>query len=359
MVEEKILRLVKWFNGSRAPPFTLDINPTDKCNLRCIHCWQRTFENIDSSYELPDEKLIEVVKEGIKLGVKEFEITGGGEPLMRKSIVLKIMKTIKKSGRFGNITTNGTLFTENDAKEIIKIGWDRITFSIDGPNERINDYLRGKDCFKGVVNSINIFNKLKKKFNKKFPQLKFNVVVWRKNYDKVCEIVELAKKLNCELIHFDSLTVHPPTGKKLKLNKRQMKEFENFAKEAKKLAESYGIWTDVDMLKWKFLENSNNMIEILKNEGNGKDFLSIPCYEPWWHLVIKTNGTAQPCCLYDEKEENVKNKTLKEIWFGEYFRRIRENIKNKVFSHYCSICNAGQVFENRRIRMELRKWMRK
>lgn len=359
MVEEKILRLIKWSNGNRAPPYTLDINPTDKCNLKCIHCWQRVFKNIDSSYELSDEELIRVVKEAINFGVNEFEITGGGEPLIRKALLLKIIKIIKKAKRFGNITTNGTLFTESDVKEFIKVGWDRITFSLDGPNREINDFLRGKGCFERVVESINLFNKLKRKFNKKLPQIKFNVVVWNKNYNKVCEIVKLAKKLNCELIHFDSLTIHPKSGEKLKLNKKQREEFEKFAKKAKILAENYGIWTNVDMLTKEFLEKSNEMVKIIKKEGRGNGFLSISCYEPWWHLVIKTNGTAQPCCLYDEKEENVKNKSLREIWFGDFFGKVREGIKRKKFSSFCSICNAGQVFENRRLREELRKWIGK
>jgi MoaA/NifB/PqqE/SkfB family radical SAM enzyme len=74
--------------------------------------------------------------------------------------------------------------------------------------------------------------------------------------------------------------------------------------------------------------------------------------------VIKTDGSAQPCCLYDEKEENVRKKSLKEIWFGKFFEDIRNSMREKKFSKYCSICNAGQVFENRRIRDEL-SWMKK
>ena len=98
-MDEKIRRLLEWVRGRKAPPFTLDINPTDRCNLKCIHCWQRAFKHIDSSYELKDEELIRIVKEGIKLGVREFEITGGGEPLMRRDLTLKLMELIKKNLR--------------------------------------------------------------------------------------------------------------------------------------------------------------------------------------------------------------------------------------------------------------------
>jgi MoaA/NifB/PqqE/SkfB family radical SAM enzyme len=353
-MNKKINRLAEWSNGRKAAPFTLDINPTDKCNLRCIHCWQRAFEKIDSSYELADEKLFEIVREAIKFGVEEFEITGGGEPLIRKELTSKIMEIIKKNKKFGNITTNGILFNSDDVRKIVKIGWDRITFSLDGPDAKTNDSIRGKGSFENVMKSINLFNQMKRRMKRRLPTLKFNVVINKKNYNKIGKMIELAKEVNCSIVHFDSLTVHSEIGKKIRLTKKQEEEFDKYVDTTKKLAESLRILTDINSLTSVFLEKSNEMEEILEREGDSKDFFSLVCYEPWWHLVIKTNGTVQPCCLYDEKEENVKNKSLRKIWFGEFFENIRENIKQKQLSKYCSICNAGQVFENRRIREVLK-----
>jgi MoaA/NifB/PqqE/SkfB family radical SAM enzyme len=357
-MDEKIARLLEWAKGNKAPPFTLDINPTDKCNFKCLHCWQRAFKKIDSSYELSDEKLIEIVREALKFGVKEFEITGGGEPMMRRKLVLKLMEIIKKGGGFGNITTNGSLFDLKSIKKILKINWDRITFSLDGPDAKSNDAIRGKDNFEKVMEVIELLNQMKMKMGKNLPIIKFNVVINKKNYDKIEEMVKLAKTVNCSIIHFDSLTIHSEYGKKLKLNKKEERKFEKNAKVAKELAEKFGIFTDVDFLTKDLIEKSNEMDVVLKDESDSKNFFSLVCYEPWWHLVIKTDGSAQPCCLYDEKEENVKNKSLREIWFGSYFEKIRNNMRKKQFSKYCSICNAGQVFENRRIRSEM-SWMKK
>jgi len=358
-MDEKIKRLVKFTNGEKRPPYTLDLNPTDKCNLKCIQCWQRAFGKIDSDYELPDNKLLEIIKEAIKFGVEEFEITGGGEPLIRKELTVKIMELIKINKKFGNITTNGTLFSSDDVRKIVKINWDRVTFSLDGPDSETNDSIRGEGSFESAIKSIDLFNQIKKRMKRKLPIVKFNVVITKKNYNKIYEMIKLAKKVNCSIVHFDSLTVHSKLGKKLKLNRKQEVEFRKNTESAKKLAESFGIWSDVNLLTSEFLEKSNKMKDILEKESNSRDFTSLVCYEPWWHLVIKTNGFAQPCCLYDEKEENVKNKSLSEIWFGKFFERVREGIKHKQFPKYCSICNAGQVFENRRIRGELKSWMKK
>ena len=356
MKNEKIRRLFEWSRGRKTPPFTLDISPTDKCNLKCLSCWQRCFKNIDSSYELPDEKLIDVVREAIGFGVKEFEITGGGEPLLRKKLVLEIMELVKSSGCIGNITTNGTLFSDEDIEKIVKIGWDRITFSIDGPDAETNDYLRGKGSFEKILRIISKFNEYKKLYNSKKPIIKFNTVLSNKNYDKVKKIIDLANKVNCEIVSFEPLTVHSEFGKKLKLKKNEIKQFAVIIPEAKRLAEKYGIFTNIDgLVQTRFIEKSNKMVEVIENESKNNDveetsFESVSCFEPWWHLVIKVDGSAQPCCLYDLKEENVKDKSLEEIWHGQTFQLIRKIMVNRKFSKFCSICNASQVLENRRIR---------
>ncbi|MDI6826340.1 MAG: radical SAM protein [Candidatus Aenigmarchaeota archaeon] len=355
MFEEKIRRLSEWAMGGKAPPYLIDINPTDKCNLKCLTCWQRSkkFKSIDSSYELSDDKLISVVKEALDFGVKEFEITGGGEPLVRKEATLKIMRIIKDFGKPGNITTNGTLFDEDVIKLLVKIGWDRVTFSIDGPNPEINDYLRGKGSFEKIVQNIKILNRVKKSFKKKKPSTKFNVVVSRKNYNVLDGIVKLAHSLGCEMISFEPMTVHSSIGMKLSLRKSETKELRDSVRRIERLANELGIITNIQNFIFDELMMKPRHLKFLKQSSSAYDgFASSLCFEPWWHLVIKVDGSAQPCCLFDSKEENVKDKSLREIWFGKFFNDIRENMTKKKFSGFCLVCNAGQVAENIKIREE-------
>jgi len=357
-MDEKIPRLVEWSKGRKSPPLVLDINPTDKCNLKCLSCWQRSekYSNIDSSYELPEKKLLDIVREAAKIGVKQIEITGGGEPLVRRSTIFKIMSLIKKLKIYGNITTNGTLFTPVIIKTLVDIGWDSITFSIDGPDAKTNDYLRGTPgAFENCMEALNRINHLKKTMNKKNPVIKFNTVLSNKNYEKMSKMIELAKNAECSAVNFEPMTLHSVAGKKLMLNKNEKAKLNKNITKAKKLAEKYSISTNLESLK-STIEKSK-MDKLLSKEASDCDegFLSIPCYEPWYHIVVKVDGSVQPCCLHDSKEENVQEKTLGEIWFGPAFEKIRDNISKKKFSKYCSICNFGQVLANRKIRSELAK----
>ena len=108
-----------------------------------------------------DDRYLKLIDEAAKLGVKEVYICGGGEPLVRKDLLLRLMKLIKQKKMHGFLITNGTLFTEEDIIKIIEIGWDNISFSVDGANSRVNDSLRGKrGAFKLAVQNMKRFKEL-------------------------------------------------------------------------------------------------------------------------------------------------------------------------------------------------------
>lgn len=354
-MDEKIKRLEDWKEKGKSPPYTLDLNPTDLCNLQCKSCWQRdpNFKHLDSSYQLSADLFLDVVEQAIELGVEEFEITGGGEPLMRKELVLAAMRKIKGAKLVGNLTTNGTLFKEKDLNVITQLGWDQLTISLDGATAETHDYLRGKKgSFEQIMTSLRQLNDLKERTGKEKPRLKFNCVVSNQNYDQLEDLVELAHELDVEEVSFESLTVHSPQGKQLKLTDEERDAFACEAEQAYKLAGQHGINTNLSSLRGTMLKRSNQMKELMNTSSSS--FADLPCYEPWFHLVIKVDGSANPCCLYDCQQANVKQKTLKQIWYGPTFQRIRQRIKQGNLPDCCQICNAGQFERNKTIRDELR-----
>ena len=81
---QKIERIANWARGGTDLPVTLELNPTNRCNLLCRSCWQREFEINDD--ELNSNRLLEVVKQAAGLGVKEIRVPGAGEPLLRRDL---------------------------------------------------------------------------------------------------------------------------------------------------------------------------------------------------------------------------------------------------------------------------------
>jgi MoaA/NifB/PqqE/SkfB family radical SAM enzyme len=350
-MQEIITRLKSWAQGNRAPPFIIDINPTDYCNLKCISCWQRNkkFEGkLDSKlYEVSDERYLPLLDEAKELGIKRWEITGGGEPLIRKNLVMKLTSLIKKKGMGGNITTNGTLFSHEAIRHLVRVNWDMVTFSIDGPNHEIHNYLRGSPhAFERAVTALKLFNEEKAIQNKRKPQIAFNAVLSNKNHTALSQMIMMAKKYACTSIKFEPITIHSHAGGSLILSEENMLELKKCIPKAIKLANKYKIQTNLcHLMDTKLIEKSNYINTVIQNDK--KHF---SCYEPWYHIVIKVDGTAGPCCIYDKKKLNIKNKTLKEIWFSGYFNSIRSDISHNKMPDFCRICNAGQIIQNRAIR---------
>lgn len=112
------------------------ISVTEQCNYRCFYCMPQE-ENIKPAKENPITKneILDIVKVGVKLGIKKIRITGG-EPLIRKDID-KILYEISKIKEIKELclTTNGSIL--NEKIEFLKIcGVTRINVSLDSLKEK-------------------------------------------------------------------------------------------------------------------------------------------------------------------------------------------------------------------------------
>lgn len=112
----------------------LRISVTDRCNFRCEYCMPaeglplKKHEDILSFGEITD-----IVKEGVKLGIKKLRITGG-EPLVRKDLpeLISMLSAIPEIEDIG-MTTNGVLLPRY-AKALKAAGLKRVNISLDTMN---------------------------------------------------------------------------------------------------------------------------------------------------------------------------------------------------------------------------------
>ena len=361
---EKTQRILNWFLGKKQGPFKIDIELHRRCNLKCLSCSRRADNNygkineFSKKIEMPLEKWMDVVDEASDLGVKEWHIAGGGDPPFVPHILFPVMKQIKKHNMYGILTTNGTNLTKNGIKYLVGISWDRIHFSIDGPDAKTHDYLRQTPgCFRKVTNNILYLTRLKKKNKKDKPMLNMNIVLSIYNYNKLPQMVKLAKNLGIEYIFVEPLIVYSDYGKKLKLKEEHLKDFKKYLQRAKALARRYNIdsnFTAIDNnLDSELIKKSSKMNEIVEKDTEGfeeNSVLSVPCYDPWFHMSIKANGKVTACDVSTDNSENVKDKTLNEVWFGDYFEKIRKGFIEKNIPEFCKQCNPSHTTQRRWLR---------
>lgn len=361
IIEQISNRLVNWIDGGKDSPFSLELRPTERCNLKCISCLIPKKNHGDLKKEISYKKYIQIISEAADIGIKRIEIVGGGEPLMLGDGALKLMLEIKKKGMFGSITTNATLFNEKTIKKLVDAEWDLIAVSLDGPDAKTHDFLRGVDgTFDKVVRTIQLFQKWKKKLKKNLPEIIFVPVINNKNYMKIKEMILLAKSLELNKVEFKTLILFDDSKvKELQLNQKQFIRFTKLAKKIKIYANKYNIKTNLSTFADdNFAEKSKDIVEIIKNDTCKEDTrVNIPCFLPFFYMSIDTNGSVSPCVVFQQNmvHENIKEKSLNEIWMGKHFNGFRKKILKGEIPSVCKECCGGIIFDNRRIRAELKE----
>jgi len=370
--KEAVERLKMWYSGERAMPLHIDIEPTSSCNLKCRFCWTRSKERVGNCQyqrKLTNKRLFEIVHEAADLGVKEWEIAGGWEPMAKPHSVFKMMTLIKKYRMYGSITTNGTLFTKKMIKKLVEIGWDRILFSLEGPDAKTHEYItQTKGSFERETQNIELFKEWREELGMKKPLYSIHSVLTNNNYNKLEKIIEFGHELGCEGVNFEPLMIWSKMGEKLRLDEKEVERLRIHIERALKRAKELGVHTNVANLREEKLVNKKDMRKIIKEESfDGKNILSSPCFSPWLNMEIRVSGRVTACRICDDETgcENILDKSLSDIWFGKYFENIKKQFMNGNLPDYCRNCASGLVVDMKNLRNQLIKkvkpleWMKR
>lgn len=111
-------------------PFQLDIELTNRCNLKCpmcaFHAQDAIFGYEDATMDL--ELFKKAVNEGIGKGLKCLKLNYSGEALLYDYII-EAIEFAKSKGLYVHFNTNGVLLLPEMAKALIKAGLDEIAIS--------------------------------------------------------------------------------------------------------------------------------------------------------------------------------------------------------------------------------------
>jgi MoaA/NifB/PqqE/SkfB family radical SAM enzyme len=253
---------------------------------------------------------------------------------------------------WGLLTTNGTLLTRRDAELLVKMGWDQVQFSIDGPNKKINDFLRPPNSFDRIIKAVKTLRKVRDSDNSKKPYIGFNTILNKMNFDKIDEMIELAYEVGAELVFFEP--IYPGYSEiDLTIPEKGKEKIIKSIKSGKRLAKRLGIDTNAgDFLEVNLADKSNLREKILREVKGLNGFIGAPCLRPWYLMGIKASGFAG-CCSTFETGEFIQGKHLEEVWFGKIFSKLREEMINKKIPDYCSKCSVVVLTENRFLRKML------
>ena len=190
--------------GERCDPLYIRIKPTNICNHNCYYCHYKnaylTLNEYDVNDYIPYDKMMEIVQDMEKMGVKAVTFSGGGEPLAYPYIE-ETMERVLKAGIDLSIITNGSMLTGKKAHILAKAKWVRI--SIDSIISENYARIRGisENALEILLRNIEEFAKIK---DKKC-ELGINFVVGKENYSEITDVAVTMKKLGANHVKFAPL----------------------------------------------------------------------------------------------------------------------------------------------------------
>lgn len=138
-------------------PWAILMDPTSACNLHCTGCWAAEYGN---SLSLTLEEMDDIIKQGKKMGTY-FYIYSGGEPTVRKDDIIRLCDRHQDCVFLA--FTNGTLFDETFANEMLRVKNFVPAFSIEG-FEEATDSRRGQGTYQKVLESMKLLKRKKLPF---------------------------------------------------------------------------------------------------------------------------------------------------------------------------------------------------
>ncbi|MBI2966773.1 MAG: radical SAM protein [Bacteroidetes bacterium] len=298
--KERLLMEKLHKTGERFIPTVLDFPPTiriettTRCNLTCTHCPNSVLSDVEGFLEDIDtgvyKKIIdEVAKEAPHIRVRPF---GGGEPLFRKDMEDLIRYAHEKGLTNLSLNTNGTLLVKSRRKKLIEGGLNHIEVSIDAATPET--YLK--------IRQSKLFNRL---------------VENTLSYIEEAKAHDSDNKIDVSFVY-------------QKDNQHELEMFQEF-------------WTGkADVVLIRDYHQHNNLVDDHGRHNQQSFKYRHPCPYLWDRFIIHTNGLVK-FCEYDWKGEHIlgdiRKNTIKEIWQGENFRKLRQMHVDGTFDYpYCKNC---------------------
>ena len=290
---------------------------TRSCNLGCRHC-RASSEFGPYTDELTTAECFRIIDEIASLGGPVIILTGG-EPLLRKDIFTIAEYASGKSLRVV-MATNGTLLTEESAGQIKRSGINRISISLDGPDEAAHDSLRQvSGSFAGALRGI-------KKAQEAGLKVQVNSTISKGNIRLIPALMRLAEDLKADALHFFLLV---PTGRakvmlQEELSPAEYEEALRFLSQRKKEFPLEMKVTCAPHFNRLLLEGPIDAAASLKGRG---------CMGGVSFCFISHTGQLQPCGYLEIKCGNFRDSGFRKIWLeSEVFNNLRD------FSQYRGKC---------------------
>lgn len=308
-------------NLNLAMPIKVQWKITNKCNLKCKHCYLGKLDG----FELDFKKAMEITDTIINSNVMEVTLSGG-ECLIYKGIEKIIQKLLNNEIKV-DIFTNALLLKRFlDKLDEINIEKNKLLFyvSVDGLKDT-HEKIRGKNTFDITIDNI------KYAIDKGYTVVT-NTVINKINYEDIIDMVVLLKKLGVKDVQLSNLIIQGNASKDLKLDLKSQISLKD------KLSNLYKEHPEFGYIYYSEVPDEDGIRKVYslnndKDEYVGND--NWKCTAGIARVTIDPNGKVY-CCPFikDSFLGDLNSENLEEVW---------DNVNRYKFLKRLSKENADRV----------------
>src|SRR4030042_6733918 len=312
------------------PFIAFQIEPTSRCQLKCIMCPRTVFSEEWVNGDMP-LSVYKKISRYFHL-VDDIHIQGWGEPLLYPDL-FDMIQIAKTENCKASLTTNGVLLTHNISEGLIKKGLDTIAGSIAGAMRETHESIRCGSHFEQIIDNIRTLSNLKLKMRSKTPKLVLSFLMTKTNIKELPEAVSLAKDLGINEFVATNLDYTPTQAqddlKVFSCNKQDV-DFKNYIETARKRADKLNIPFRVyPLVLEEVVMCEMNPLQIVFISFDG--FVS-PCV----YLNMTKRGLI-PRIFCGQQHElqrlcfgNITEKDFVEIWESDAYKNFRKVYQNRL-----------------------------
>lgn len=302
-------------------PIKVQWKITNKCNLRCKHCYLGKLDGQELEYD----KVMGITDSIINSNVMEVTISGG-ECLTYQGIENIIKKLLKNDIKV-DIFTNALLLKdvlEKIDSEIENKNSLLFYVSIDGLKEN-HEKIRGKNTFDKAIENI------KYAISKGYPVIT-NTVINKINYNDIIELIILLKTLGVKDVQISNLIVQGNATTDLKISLKEQLALKE------KISKLYKEHPEFGYIYYSEVPDTDGIRKVYSISKEKDDYIgndNWKCTAGVARVTINSDGKVY-CCPFikDSFLGDIKKETLSEIWDNvnryKFLKRLSEENTDRV-----------------------------
>ncbi|MDD5560749.1 MAG: radical SAM protein [Candidatus Omnitrophica bacterium] len=335
-------------------PQTIVFDPFHRCNAKCQHCWVHTpqvkhpeeFLNRKFDFEI----FKEVVNDASSMMTDGIILQGDGEPLMYENF-MPMLRYARNKGLGVLFFTNGILFDEEKAREVIELGVNEIYCSFPAGTADVYEKISAiqpPETFYKIKNNLKRFMELKKESASDRPRLIVTHVIHTMNCHQLIDMAEMDAEISPDAVRFYLIRLDV-MNKFLQLKPEEVRAIKEQIPAIKGIFKRKNI-DFVDNFEFQ-LENYDE-----KTGAWSKDFfLKHGCTIGWYFNLIPAKYDMSFCC-HLRTVGHVNACSFKDIWNSiEYWRwrrqakYLKENANIRflngqiLYDEHCDHCDNHQT----------------